>query len=68
MNLQGGKEEKDPPGVNGPSRVRRASETKSLAPKFAFGGCGRGSGGRGCDSDLVMDLLVVWVVGGPHGH
>ena len=66
VNLQGGKEEKNPPRINGPRR-RRSPETESLAVAFQFSG-----GGSpyvvGHDSDLMMDVWARGLTSGPQCH
>lgn len=56
VNLQGSKEEKDPPWVNSPRGRRRSSETESLAitPWSPLSGIA-GPNVSGHNSDLMMD-------------
>ena len=63
VDLQGGKEEKNPFRVKHPWR---ASETISPRNASAFGG-GRADVAGG-DSDLMMNLWVAGIIHGPYCH
>lgn len=67
LNLQGCKEEKYPSGVNSPAR-RRTPESESLATEFTFGRHRCAAHAAICDGDLMMDLGIDGVIGGPHCH
>lgn len=62
-NLHGGKEEKNPLGVDGPRW--RAPETISPNNTSAISG---GADVGSCDGDLMMDLQVARMIYGPHSQ